>query len=133
MPLSAALERVRHTARPGSLIVVISDFFSLDEDCDRHLSRLRKHNDVMGCQVLDRSERQLPDGRYPISDGHSSSIMDTGQPEDRKRYRQMSVQHLDAPRRLFQRHHCGWMVMYADDDPVDLLGREMRILVGRPV
>ena len=54
-----ALERVRHTVRPGSLVVVISDFFSLDEDCNRHLSRLRQHNDVIGCQVLDPAEDQL--------------------------------------------------------------------------
>lgn len=131
--LSAALERVRHAARPGSLIVIISDFFSLNEDCNRHLSRLRKHNDVIGCQVLDRSESELPDGRYPISDGHAASIIDTGQSADRKRFKLMSLQHLEAPRRLFQRHQCGWMVMHTDDDPVDLLGRELRVLVGRQV
>jgi len=131
-PLSAALERVRHAARPGSLILVISDFFSMDEDCNRHLSRLRKHNDVIGCQVLDRSEQQLPEGRYPISDGHTSSIIDTRLTSDRKKFMSMSLRHLEEPRRLFQRHQCGWMVMYADDDPVDLLGRELRILVGRP-
>jgi uncharacterized protein (DUF58 family) len=131
-PLSLALERVRHTARPGSLIVVISDFFGLDENCNRHLSRLRQHNDVIGCQVLDRAERELPDGRYPISDGHDSSIIDTGLSGDRKRFLQMSLQHLEEPRRLFNRHQCGWMVMYTDDDPVDLLGRELSILVGRP-
>jgi hypothetical protein len=33
---------------------------------------------------------------------------------------------------MFQRHQCGWMVMHTDDDPVDLMGRELRILVGRP-
>jgi len=44
----------------------------------------------------------------------------------------MSTHHLEDPRRLFYRHMCGWMVMYTDDDPVDLLGRELRILVGRP-
>lgn len=132
-PLSAALERVRHAVRPGSLIVVISDFFGLDEDCNRHLSRLRQHNDVIGCQVLDRAEHELPDGRYPISDGHASSIIDTGLSGDRKRFVAMSLQHLEEPRRLFNRHQCGWMVMYTDDDPVDLLGRELRILVGRPV
>jgi len=131
-PLSVALERVRHTARPGSLIVIISDYFNLDEDCNRHLSRLRKHNDVIGCQVLDQSEHELPQGRYPISDGHTSSIIDTGQTGDRKRFMRMSLQHLEEPRRLFQRHQCDWMVMYTDDDPVELLGRELRNLVGRP-
>jgi len=131
-PLSEALERVRHTARPGSLIVIISDFFHLDEDCDRHLSRLRKHNDVIGCQILDRSEQELPNGRYPISDGRNSTIIDTDQSGDRNRFMQMSLRHLDEPRRLFQRHQCGWMVMYTDEDPVDLLGRELHVLIGRP-
>jgi uncharacterized protein (DUF58 family) len=131
-PLSGALERVRHAARPGSLIIVISDFFSMDDDCNRHLSRLRKHNDVIGCQLLDRSEQQLPQGRYPISDGRDSAIIDTGQSGDRKRFVRMSLQHLEDPRRMFQRHQCGWMVMHTDDDPVDLMGRELRILVGRP-
>jgi uncharacterized protein (DUF58 family) len=132
-PLSTALERVRHAVRPGSLIIIISDFFSLDEDCNRHLSRLRQHNDVIGCQILDRAERELPAGRYPITNGTATSIMDTGQSADRKRYAAMSLQHLEAPRRLFYRHQCGWMVMHTDDDPVDLLGKELRILVGRPV
>jgi len=131
-PLSVALERVRHTARPGSLVIIISDFFDLDEDCNRHLSRLRQHNDVIGCQVLDRSEHDLPPGRYPISDGDSSSIMDTGQSADRKRFMEMSLSHAGEPRRMFTRHQCGWIVMYTDEDPVELLGRELRVLVGRP-
>jgi hypothetical protein len=132
-PLSIALERVRHAVRPGSLIIIISDFFSLDEDCNRHLSRLRQHNDVIGCQILDRAECKLPRGRYPITDGSATSIMDTGQSADHKRFTEMSLQHLEEPRRMFYRHQCGWMVMYTDDDPVDLLGKELRILVGRPV
>jgi hypothetical protein len=44
----------------------------------------------------------------------------------------MSLKHLDEPRHLFQKHQCGWMVLNTDDDPVDVLGRELRILVGRP-
>ena len=131
-PLSLALERVRHAARPGSLIIVISDFFSLDDDCNRHLSRLRLHNDVIGCQVLDFSEHDLPDGRYPISDGRLSTIIDTGMSADRKRFAEMGRRHAEEPRHLFYRHKCGWMVMHTDDDPVDLLGRELRMLVGRP-
>jgi uncharacterized protein (DUF58 family) len=131
-PLSQALERVRHAVRPGSLVIVISDFFSLDEDCNRHLSRLRQHNDVIGCQVLDRAERELPDGRYPISDGQASSIIDTGLAKDKNRFLAMGLRHTEEPRRQFYRHQCGWMVMHTDDDPVELLGRELRILVGRP-
>lgn len=131
-PLSRVLERVRHTVRPGSLVVIISDFFSLDEDCNRHLSRLRQHNDVIGCQVMDASEQHLPTGRYPITDGSATSVLDTAKQRFRTQYESMSQQHRQDPRRLFQKHQCGWMVLNTEDDPVDSLSRELSVLTGRP-
>ena len=130
-PLSNSLERVRHAVRPGSLLLVLSDFFSLDEQCHRHLSRLRQHNDVIGCQVMDPAEQFLPAGRFPISDGENSAMLDTHQQRSRRRFESMSSAHGDDPRRMFQRHKCGWMVLQTTDDPVELLGRELRMLVGR--
>lgn len=131
--LSSALERVRHTVRPGSLVIIVSDFFGLDEHCNRHLSRLRQHSDVIGCQVVDEAEYGLPAGRYPITDGEQSTILDTARGPARRRYEAMGRSHLEAPRELFLRHNCGWLVLGTDDDPVDVLGRELRVLVGRPV
>lgn len=130
-PLSISLERVRHAVRPGSLVLIISDFFNLDEQCHRHLSRLRQHNDVIGCQVMDPAEEFLPAGRFPISDGENSAMLDTYQELPRRKFEQMSSQHGEIPRRMFQRHKCGWMVLKTADDPVDVLGRELRLLVGR--
>jgi hypothetical protein len=118
--------------RPGSLVVIISDFFDMDEACNRHLSRLRQHSDVIGCQVLDPAEYQLPPGRYPISDGEQAAVLDTGQKDSRNRYEAMALKHLAEPRRMFRKHQCGWLVLHTDDDPVDVLGRELRVLVGRP-
>ncbi len=130
-PLSASLERVRHAVRPGSLVLIISDFYNLDEHCHRHLSRLRQHNDVIGCQVMDPAEQFLPAGRFPISDGDHSAMLDTHQQKSRRQYDRMSLEHGEIPRRMFQRHKCGWMVLNTTDDPVDVLGRELRMLVGR--
>ena len=130
-PLSTTLERVRHAVRPGSLVLIISDFFNLDETCHRHLSRLRQHNDVIGCQVMDPAEEFLPVGRFPISDGENSAMLDTHQDKSRRQFDRMSAAHGDEPRRMFQRHKCGWMVLKTTDDPVDVLGRELRMLVGR--
>ncbi len=130
-PLSVSLERVRHAVRPGSLVLIISDFFSLDEQCHRHLSRLRQHNDVIGCQVMDPAEQHLPAGRFPISDGENSAMLDTHQQSPRRKFELMSAEHGEAPRRMFQRHKCGWLVLKTTDDPVDVLGRELRMLVGR--
>lgn len=130
-PMSVALQRVRHAVRPGSLVVIISDYFHLDEDSHRHLSRLRQHNDVVGCQILDPSEEDLPPGRYPITDGQQMSLLDTGRSGGRSRFADMSQHHADDPKRMFQRHQCGWITMRTTDDPVELLGRELRVLTGR--
>ena len=126
--LSQSLERVRHAVRPGSLVIVISDFFNLDEQSHRHLSRLRQHNDVIGCQVMDPAEQFLPVGRFPISDGGHSALLDTHRPTPRSQFERMSEEHEKIPRRMFQRHKCGWMVLKTTDDPVEVLGRELRIL-----
>jgi len=128
-PLSVSLQRIRHTVRPGSLILIISDFFNLDEQCHRHLSRLRQHNDVIGCQIMDPAEQFLPTGRFPISDGQHSTMLDTHRAMSRSQFERMSTEHADIPRRMFHRHKCGWMVLKTTDDPVDVLGRELRILV----
>ena len=130
-PLSVSLERVRHAVRPGSLVLIISDFFNMDEQCHRHLSRLRQHNDVIGCQIVDPAEERLPTGRFPISDGQNSSMLDTHQEKSRQRFDAMSFDHSETPRRMFQRHKCGWMVLKTTDDPVEVLGRELRLLIGR--
>jgi uncharacterized protein (DUF58 family) len=130
-PLSVSLERVRHAVRPGSLVLIISDFFSLDEQSHRHLSRLRQHNDVIGCQVMDPAEKFLPAGRFPISDGEQSAMLDTHLQGSRQKFDRMSAEHLDFPRRMFQRHKCGWVVLNTTDDPVEVLGRDLRMLVGR--
>jgi hypothetical protein len=46
-------------------------------------------------------------------------------------YREMRDHHLNDPRRLFLKHQCGWLQLSTDDDPVDVLGRELRVLIGR--
>lgn len=130
-PLSVALQRVRHAVRPGSLVLIISDFYDLDDDSQRHLSRLRQHNDVVGCQIVDPAEQVLPSGRFPITDGETASLLDMGRDGGRRRFDTMSREHAEYPRRMFQRHQCGWLTMRTIDDPVEVLGRELRMLTGR--
>ena len=77
-PFNDALTRLHRITRPGSLIYIMSDFYQLDNDSKRQLQQLRRHNDVIACQVLDRLELQAPaPGRYPISYGGQQGILDT--------------------------------------------------------
>ena len=62
--------------------------------------------------------------------GHLPQLLDTGQERSRQDFMEMSRHHLQDPKRMFQRHQCGWVTMRTDDDPVEVLGRDLRVLVG---
>ena len=85
--LCDSLLRARHVARPGSLLVVISDFYGLDEEAAGHLSRMRQHNDMLACWIHDRLEIEPPPpGRYGVSDGWQTATLDTVSRRARARY-----------------------------------------------
>lgn len=76
--LSYGLLRLRRVVRPGSIIVLISDFYNMDKDCESHLSRLRRHNDILAYHVCDPLELHAPKPQqYAISDGVQEMILDT--------------------------------------------------------
>ena len=77
-PLSEVLMRVRRVLRPGSILVLISDFYNLDKDCEQHLSRLRAHNDILAYQIADPLELGPPKpGSYAMTDGKDELLLDT--------------------------------------------------------
>ena len=76
--LEDALARALRVARPGTLVVVISDFSGLRDPAQRHLIRLREHNDLLCVWVHDRLEAvPPPPARYPIGDGRRTTTLDT--------------------------------------------------------
>lgn len=92
-PLSDALLRLRHVNKPGSLILIISDFYTLAPDCEQHLAQLRQHNELRCFHLYDQIERHCPKpGLYPISNGLDATLLDTYDPEIRTLYEAQWVQ-----------------------------------------
>jgi uncharacterized protein (DUF58 family) len=76
--LSHALTRLRRVAKPGSILVIISDFYHLDADSEEQLSRLSQHNDIYAYHVCDPLELAPPKpAQYAITDGARNMILDT--------------------------------------------------------
>ncbi len=123
---SDTLQRLRNVVRPGSLVILISDFFALDEDCSRHLSRLVQHNDIVGCQVIDPAERFLPDGQFPISDGEQQAVLNTRNRRQKDRFASVALAHQEEPKKMFQRYGARWLPVATDESGVDRLGMELR-------
>ena len=76
--IETALSRARRVARPGTLIIVVSDFSGLRDPAARQLAKLREHNDLLCVWVYDRLESAPPPpARYPIGDGRRTTVLDT--------------------------------------------------------
>lgn len=85
--LSASLKRLKHLAKPGSLIHIISDFNLFDESCSRHLSNLSQHTDVHCLLISDPIEQKLPPaGLYGITDGFNNGLLNTQESAIRQNY-----------------------------------------------
>lgn len=103
-PLSDALIRLRRVTRPGSIIVIISDFYNLDSDCEKHLNRLRGHNDVLAYHIHDRIELEPPKPQqYAITDGTQELILNTAIPSVSNAYEQYFQQRMERLEELFKR------------------------------
>lgn len=76
--LSHALLRLRRVAKPGSILVLISDFYNMDTDSERHLSQLSRHNDILAYHVCDPLELTPPEpAQYAITNGEQELLLDT--------------------------------------------------------
>ncbi len=91
-----ALNRLRHVARPGSLIILVSDFRFFDDTCRNHLSQLAKHNDVVLLFTHDPLEQALPPaGRYQLADGDTELRLDSANTMNREIYAQRFTNHYE--------------------------------------
>ena len=101
--LNEALLRLRRVARPGSLVFILSDFYAINADTKRYLRDLRQHNDIVACQIVDALELQPPaPGRYAISDGVHTGLLDTRSAARRAAYTEYFASHHRAVRDLMR-------------------------------
>ena len=96
-----ALKRLRQVTRPGSLLVLLSDFRFLDERCRTQLVELARHNDIIMLHTYDRFECDLPPaGYYRVTDGDRMVEIDTSDRAAREQYRARYAEHIEGLRRL---------------------------------
>jgi hypothetical protein len=122
--LCDSLLRARRVARPGSLLVVISDFYDLDEDAVGHLSRMRQHNDMLACWIHDALEiAPPPAGRYGVSDGWQTATLDTVGRSARARYADAFGAERDRLRATLGRLAIPMLSIATGDDVAETLRR----------
>ncbi|NNF40746.1 MAG: DUF58 domain-containing protein [Woeseiaceae bacterium] len=120
--LDQAMSALRRVARPGSLVVVISDFAGFSRAAQSYLSSVARHNEVLAVFMNDPMERELPPpGRYRLVSPDDELAIDTFANAVRRDYHEAFEQRLDALETFCQRYGVHLMPMSTDDDPVSTL------------
>lgn len=124
--INAALARLRRLARPGSMLMLFSDFQGLDAGGEAHLSYLARHNALLLFFIHDPIEARLPPpGRYHMVSGNQSWVIDTS---DRD-FTRAHTEHHEAKRNRLQqicrRNRSSLIVCATNDTPQKIMQRAL--------
>jgi len=120
--LTTATAALRRVARPGSLIVILSDFAGLTRAAQSYLSSIARHNEMLAVYLNDPLERELPPpGRYRLVAGEDELAIDTHSHKARRDYVEAYRERLDAFSAFCVRYGIHLMPLGTDEDPVAAL------------
>ena len=102
--LNQALLRVQRVVKPGSTIVILSDFYALDSETERVLNRLHQHNDVLAYHVCDPLECAPPSPtHHAFTDGIKALDIDTSLDSVRFGYQYSCDRRLGSIKSMFKK------------------------------
>jgi len=120
--LTKAMAALRRVARPGSLVVILSDFIGFSRAAQAYLSSVARHNEVLAVRINDPFERNLPPpGRYRLVADENELAIDTYAKAARRDYEQAYTQRSDEFEAFCLRYGIHVMPMSTQDDPVTAL------------
>ncbi|MGU9978086.1 MAG: DUF58 domain-containing protein [Candidatus Oxydemutatoraceae bacterium WSBS_2016_MAG_OTU14] len=115
--VDAALLRLSHLIRPGSLVFLISDFRHIDKH-EILLRSLSSHSELVLIHIYDPLEKELPPpGEYAVSDGQSSLYINSANKALAKQYAEQFQKRHTYLKRLAKKMGHG-LVEYVTSDNV---------------
>jgi len=126
--LTRALADLRRATRPGSAIVLISDFSgACGEMAREQLHRLAQHNTITALHIFDPLEVELPPpARYTITDGRQRLAVDSGDRTLRDKHRQHFAEHTIALQKLFGGLGASYLQISTAEPPLSALENQIR-------
>lgn len=120
--LTQAMAALRRVSRPGSLVVIISDFTGLSRTAQAYIAGVARHSEVLAVVVSDPLERELPPpGRYRLVSEDEEASIDTYSKSAREDYAtQYSNRQADLDH-FFHRYGVHVLPLSTDDDTVESL------------
>ncbi len=125
-PLAHALASLRRVARPGSLVVILSDFLGFSRAAQSYLSSVARHNEVLAVVLNDPFEQKLPPpGRYRLVAHDDELAIDTAAKAARRDYEDAFLSRRHELEAFCQRYGVHLMPLSTKDDPVRALQKAL--------
>ena len=121
--LADAMTRLRRIARPGSLVFILSDFRTFNDECKTELVRLTGHTDMALIAVHDAMEAEFPDaiGAAAISDDRRTLRLADISATQRARYAQQFTRRMDVVKEYCRDHRLLYTTLETSADPITTL------------
>jgi len=120
--LTRAMSALRRVARPGSLVVILSDFQGLERAAQSYLSSVARHSEVLAVYLNDPLEKALPPpGRYRLVTGDEELAIDTHAAAARREYADAFNARFKSFGEFCNRYGVHLMPLSTDQDPVTAL------------
>jgi hypothetical protein len=98
---------------------MVSDYYGIDDETGGHLAKLRAHNDLLAIRVTDPVEIDPPPpGRYEITNGKQSAILDIEAARRRTAYHDFFSRQREMVRETLQRNAIPLLQLSTTDEPV---------------
>ena len=116
------MSALRRVARPGSLVVILSDFQGMRRAAQSYLSSIARHNEVLAVFLNDPIERELPPpGRYRLVAGADELAIDTTTKAARRDYASAFEERRHELDVFCHRYGIHLLPLSTQDDPVSAL------------
>lgn len=125
--LAGTLQRLQRVARPGSLILLLSDFSQWDDEVIKQLVLLRRHCELGLVHCFDPLEGELPPvGSYRLSDGERDLTIETGSQATRIQYQENFNQRRQQLEEFCRSQRSRLLLLPTDADPLECLSGSIR-------
>jgi uncharacterized protein (DUF58 family) len=119
LPIEPALAHLARAVRPGSLVLLLTDFLRMGPGGESLLASVSQHNDVLATLIWDPVEALPPPGGcYRLGLGERRWLADTADPKVAERWRRTHEAHRRRLRRVCRQRGVHWMTMSTADDPL---------------
>lgn len=110
------LLHLRQVIKPGSLVIIISDFQSLNEKLEKQMSYISNRCEMLAIQVNDPVETILPQGNYTFSDGKDRIAINTRIKKVSRHFHQEFIENYYRFQHYCNQHRIKLLSVLTNDD-----------------